>query len=50
MKEAERRRIELTDLRFGSPGRGSFHCIAIEDATGRVLESWSPSRRPRPLT
>lgn len=39
-KEAERRRIELTDLRFGSPGRGSFHCIAIEDAAGRVLESW----------
>lgn len=39
-KEAERRRIELTDLRFGSPGSGSFHCIAIEDAAGRVLESW----------
>ena len=39
-KEAEGRRIELADLRFGAPGRGSFHCIAIEDATGRVLESW----------
>ncbi len=39
-KEAEARRIELADLRFGSPGRGSFHCIAIEDAAGRVLESW----------
>jgi inner membrane protein len=38
--EAERRRIELADLRFGSPGRGNFHCIAIEDAAGRVLESW----------
>jgi inner membrane protein len=39
-KESERRRIELADLRFGSPGAGSFHCIAIVDAAGRVLESW----------
>jgi inner membrane protein len=38
--EAESRRIELTDLRFGSPGAGNFHCVAIEDAAGRVLESW----------
>jgi inner membrane protein len=38
--EVERRRIELADLRFGSPGRGNFHCIAIEDAGGRILESW----------
>lgn len=39
-KEAEARRIELSDLRFGTPGTGNFHCIAIEDAAGRVLESW----------
>jgi inner membrane protein len=38
--EAEARRIELADLRFGSPGSGNFHCIAIEDAAGRVLASW----------
>ena len=39
-KESEGRRIELADLRFGSPGAGNFHCIAIVDAAGRVLESW----------
>jgi len=39
-KDVERRRIELTDLRFGSPGRGVFHCVAIEDAEGRVLETF----------
>jgi inner membrane protein len=39
-KESEARRIELADLRFGSPGVGSFHCVAIADAAGRVLESW----------
>jgi inner membrane protein len=39
-KESEGRRIELADLRFGSPGAGSFHCIAITDAAGRVMDSW----------
>lgn len=33
-------RVELTDLRFGAPGRGSFHCIALEDSRQRVLEWW----------
>jgi inner membrane protein len=34
------RRIELTDLRFGSPGAGSFHCVATLDASGHVRDSW----------
>jgi len=34
------KRIELTDLRFGAPGKGDFHCVAVEDANGRVLRSW----------
>ncbi len=33
-------RVELTDLRFGSPGAGSFHCIAIENAHAQVLRTW----------
>lgn len=32
-------RIDLTDLRFGRPGTGSFHAIAMVDSGGRVLES-----------
>ena len=32
-------RVDLTDLRFGAPGRGSFHAIALVDSGGRVLES-----------
>lgn len=35
----EYRRFDLTDLRFGVPGRGSFHCIALEDRQDRVLGS-----------
>jgi hypothetical protein len=34
------KRIELTDLRFGEPGKGDFHCIAVEDPSGRILASW----------
>ena len=34
------KRIELTDLRFGEPGAGDFHCVAIENAAGQVLGSW----------
>jgi inner membrane protein len=34
------KRIDLTDLRFGEPGQGSFHCIAVENAAGRLLGSW----------
>ncbi len=33
------KRVELTDLRFGVPGAGSFHCIALENSSNRVLES-----------
>jgi hypothetical protein len=33
-------RVELTDLRFGQPQRGSFHCVAVEDASYRLLQSW----------
>ncbi len=38
--QGEGKRVELTDLRFGSPGAGSFHCVAVVDATGRVRNSW----------
>lgn len=33
-------RVDLTDLRFGTPGHGSFHCVALEDGETRVLGSW----------
>ena len=33
-------RFELTDLRFGSPGAGAFHCVAVVDVAGRVRDSW----------
>ncbi len=32
-------RVELTDLRFGIAGRGSFHCIALENSRYQVLQS-----------
>ncbi len=32
-------RVELTDLRFGEPQRGSFHCVAVENSRFQVLES-----------
>ena len=38
--EGKRERVELTDLRFGSPGAGAFHCVAVVDASGRVRNSW----------
>jgi len=34
------RRLDLTDLRFGTPGAGSFHCIALENAKDVVLRAW----------
>lgn len=34
------KRVDLTDLRFGSPWAGSFHCIALENGRGEVLHSW----------
>ncbi len=30
-------RLDLTDLRFGVPGKGSFHCIGYEDASNRLI-------------
>ncbi len=33
-------RIELTDLRFGTPGAGAFHCIALENDRHQVLQTW----------
>jgi inner membrane protein len=31
------RRFDLTDLRFGTPGAGSFHCIALMNQNGVLL-------------
>ncbi len=36
----EGRRIDLTDLRFGVPRAGSFHCVAIENGRNDVLRAW----------
>ena len=33
-------RIDLTDLRFGTPWAGSFHCIALENSRHEVIRSW----------
>ena len=33
-------RVELSDLRFGTPERGSFHCVALENSAFQVLHSW----------
>jgi inner membrane protein len=32
------RRFELTDLRFGSPGAGSFHCVALLNQRGAIVK------------
>jgi len=34
------KRIELTDLRFGTPGAGAFHCVAVVDSAGNLKGSW----------
>jgi inner membrane protein len=34
------KRIELTDLRFGEPGEGNFHCVALENPEGKILGFW----------
>ena len=31
-------RFDLTDLRFGTPGAGAFHCVGYEDQTGRLID------------
>lgn len=33
-------RLDVTDLRFGKPGSGSFHCIALENSRNQVLQAW----------
>ncbi len=30
-------RLDLTDLRFGRPGAGSFHCIGYENAMNQLV-------------
>ena len=32
-------RLDVSDLRFGAPGVGSFHCIALENSSNEVLDS-----------
>lgn len=32
-------RIDLTDLRFGRPDSGSFHCVGYADAKGALVEA-----------
>lgn len=33
-------RLDLTDLRFGRPGGGSFHCIGYENAENQLVAKW----------
>jgi inner membrane protein len=40
LQDGAGKRIELTDLRFGEPGRGDFHCVAVEKPDGQVIRSW----------
>jgi len=40
LNDGSGKRIELTDLRFGEPGAGSFHCVAVENTEGKVIASW----------
>ena len=40
LKDSEGKRIDVSDLRFGSPGEGDFHCIAVETKTGQIIRSW----------
>jgi inner membrane protein len=37
---SEGTRVDLTDLRFGRPWAGSFHCIALENGRHEVIRSW----------
>jgi inner membrane protein len=40
LNDGSGKRIELTDLRFGQPGQGGFHCVAVETEAGTILGSW----------
>jgi inner membrane protein len=33
-------RVDLSDLRFGAPGRGSFHCIGLVKDSGQLTGKW----------
>jgi len=33
-------RLDLADLRFGTPHAGSFHCVAIENGRDEVVRAW----------
>ena len=33
------KRLVLSDLRFGTPHTGSFHCVALENGRNQVLHS-----------
>lgn len=33
-------RVDLVDLRFGTPNAGSLHCVALENSRYRILGSW----------
>jgi inner membrane protein len=39
LPQGQGRRVDLADLRFGRPGAGSFHCVALEDEHGILLDS-----------
>lgn len=45
--ERREKQIELTDLRFGRPGSGSFHALAEADASGRILRAWYSFAPPK---
>lgn len=34
------KQLDLTDLRFGTPWAGSFHCVALENDRDEVIRSW----------
>jgi hypothetical protein len=40
VSDGDGKRVDLTDLRFGEPGRGSFHCVALENPNGKILGAW----------
>ncbi len=33
-------RLDLTDLRFGIPGAGSFHCVGLENQSAQIIQKW----------
>lgn len=41
------KRLDLTDLRFGTPGQGGFHAIAILTSTGQIAHSYFTFNLPR---